>query len=386
MPTDFATSPQSIAQEIYKRNRELLKERRRAEELLYNVSEGVFAVDKEFNITIFNNALEDMLGLPEGAGLGKHIDNVIHLETEKGEKIDLKQYCFIPPQKMPVLNDLVLKGADKEYFVNVKFSVIESETNPDASECLITMSDITNEILLDKAKDDFLSLASHELKTPLTIIKGYLWILQNNMIGELNKEQNDYVNIAYTSAEQMISMVNDMLNISRMEQGRLSFNIKPGKLLKTLAEGMNGFELKAKEKNIYLNVETPNVPNDVDAYYDAGKFKECIINLVGNAIKFTKEGGVTVLVEDVNTHIKISVKDTGVGIAEEEIPKLFSKFGKGESSYKKIAETGGTGLGLYIVKIFVEAMGGQIGYTSAGDYKGSIFWITIPKYTVLHSG
>lgn len=381
MPTD----QQAITQEIYKRNRELLKERRRAEELLYNVSEGVFAVDKDYKITIFDNALENMLNLPSGVAISKHMDQVIKIETEHGEKIDLKQYCFIPPQKMPILYDVVLKGGVKNYYVNVKFSLIDSETNPDESECLITITDITNEIMLDKAKDDFLSLASHELKTPLTIIKGYLWMLQNKMVGDLSVAQKDYVNIAYNSTEQMINMVNDMLNISRMEQGRLTFDIKPGKIIKIIKDVIAPFDLRVKEKNIFLKLELVNLADDIDAYYDEGKFKECIINLVGNAVKFTKDGGVTVKVEDMEPLLKISVIDTGVGIAEEEIPKLFSKFGKGESSYKKAAETGGTGLGLYIVKIFVEAMGGTVGYSSPGDFQGSIFWFTIPKHTVLHN-
>jgi signal transduction histidine kinase len=384
MPTDLTASQQAITQEIYKRNRELLKERRHAEDLLYNVSEGVFAVDKDFNITIFDNALEEMLGIPPGLALGKNIDQVIKVQTEKGESINLKQYCFIPAQKMPILYSLVLKGVNKDFFVNIKFSVIESETNPDESECLITLTDITKEIMLDKAKDDFLSLASHELKNPLTIIKGYLWMVLSKMVGELNAEQKDYVDVAYTSTEQMISMVNDMLNISRMEQGRISFNMQPGKIIKVIRDSISPFDLQVKDKKIYLNLELVGCDDSLDSYYDEGKFKECIINLVGNAIKFTKEGGVTVRVENGEPNIKISVIDTGVGISDEEIPKLFSKFGKGESSYKKTAQTGGTGLGLFIVKMFIEAMGGTIGYSSPGDYKGSIFWITIPKHTVLH--
>ncbi|MBI2414589.1 PAS domain-containing sensor histidine kinase [candidate division WWE3 bacterium] len=385
MPNDFDTTQQSITQEIYKRNRELLKERRHAEELLYNVSEGIFAVDKEFTITIFDNALENMLGLPDSSAIGKKIDQVIFIETEKGEKIDLKQYCFIPPQKMPVLYDVVLKGTAKNYYVNVKFSVIESESDPNSSECLITLTDITKEIMLDKAKDDFISLASHELKTPLTIIKGYLWMVQSKSMGELNDEQVRYLDVAFNSTEQMISMVDDMLNISRMEQGRLSFNIKPGKIIKIIRDLLSPFDLQVQEKKIYLKLDLINCDDELDAYYDEGKFKECIINLVGNAVKFTKEGGVTVKVENTPENIKISVIDTGVGIAEEEIPKLYSKFGKGETSYKKIAKTGGTGLGLYIVKIFVEAMGGHVGYSSPGDFKGSIFWFTIPNHTILHN-
>ncbi len=385
MPTDDGNSTQNITQQIYERNRELLQERRRAEELLYNVSEGVFAVDKSFNITIFNHALEEMLGLNEGSALTKKMDEIVRIETEKGAVVDLKQHCFLPPEQEKVISDVVLKTGIKDYFVNVRFSVIKSETNPQDWECLVTISDITKEIMLDKAKDDFLSLASHELKTPMTIIKSYLWMLQNNQIGSLNEQQDTYVDRAVHSTDQMIAMINDMLNISRMEQGKLTFNMQPGKIIPSIQDALTGFDLKAKEKNIYLKTDLTQVPQDQDAYYDEGKLKECVVNLLGNAIKFTKEGGVTLKVEDIGTYLKISVIDTGVGISQEEANKLFKKFGKGETSYSKIVESGGTGLGLYIIKIYIEAMGGQVGYTSAGDFKGSNFWITVPKHTLIHA-
>lgn len=385
MPADLNLAQQSVTQEIYKRNRELLKERRRAEDLLYNVSEGVLAVDKNYTITIFDNALEKMLDLPQSTALGKKLSQVIYIETEKGEKIGLEQYCFIPEQKMPVLTHVVLNGGIKKFFVNVKFSLIESEINPEESECLITISDITEEIMLDKAKDDFLSLASHELKNPLTVVKSYLWMLQNKMAEGLSEKQQGFIDVAYKGTEQMIALVNDMLNISRLEQGKLSFDMRSGKVVKSIREAISPLDLQVKEGNIYLKTELVGCDDSLDGYYDEGKFKECVVNLVGNAVKFTKEGGVTVRIENVEPNIKISVIDTGVGIAEEDVPKLFSKFGKGESSYKKIAKTGGTGLGLYIVKLFAEAMGGNIGYSSPGDFKGSIFWFTIPKHTVIHN-
>lgn len=385
MPTDNTTAQQELTKEIYKRNRELLKERRHAEKLLYNVSEGVFAVDKNFVITIFNNALEEMLEIPEGSALGKPMNDFIKIETEHGEKVDLTTYCFINSSKQPILYDLVLKGKVKNYYINVKFSLIDSSADPEDSECLITLTDITNEVLLDKAKDDFLSLASHEMKTPLTIVKGYLWMLQSNMAGPLSEEQMKYVDIAFNSTEQMILMVNDMLNVSRMEQGKLSFDIKPAKLVKTIQEVMQPFELQVQEQKIYLKLELVNCDENLGSYYDEGKLKECLINFIGNAVKFTKEGGVTVKVENLDSEIKVSVIDTGVGISEDDSSKLFSKFGKMDSSYKKIAKVGGTGLGLYIVKIFIEAMGGQVGYISRGDFMGSIFWFTVPKSTVLYN-
>ncbi|HAI62978.1 MAG: two-component sensor kinase, probably involved in phosphate sensing [candidate division WWE3 bacterium GW2011_GWF2_41_45] len=385
MPTTADVKPQSIAEEIYKRNRELLQERKRAEDLLYNVSEGVFAVDKDFNITIFNHTLENMLSLPESVAVGKKMEEVVVIENEKNERVDLKQYCFLPQQITPILSGLVLKGSSTSYFVNVRFSVIQSEIHADESECLITISDITKEILLDKTKDDFLSLASHELRTPLTIIKSYLWMLLNDQKSPLGDQQKIYAERTAASTETMIAMVNDMLNISRLEQGKLNFNLKAGKIISSIQEGLTGFDLKAKEKNIGFKIDFSTLPLETDAYYDDDKFKECIVNLVGNAIKFTKEGEVKVNVENAGNYIKISIIDTGVGISPEDVPQLFQKFGKGQRSYEKSEITGGSGLGLYIVKIYIEAMGGEVGYSSPGDFKGSVFWITVPKFTQIHA-
>lgn len=378
MPIVSKNPKEDIAQEIYKRNLELLKERRRAEDLLYNVSEGVFALDRDYKITIFNNALEIMLGLPGHSVLGKNIDHVIHLKNEEGVPIDIKQYCFLPPQKMPVLYNLILKSDQQDYYLNVKFSQIDSEVNPNESECLITMSDVTKEILLDKAKDDFLSLASHELRSPLTVIKSVLWLLQEELRPLGNLDANQYLDMASKSTEQMISMVNDMLNISRVEQGKLEFNIVPGKIVELVEDVVNSFIPQANEKNIYLKLDLVNCDKATEILYDEVKLKSCFLNLVNNAIKFTDKGGITVRIEKKETELKISVIDSGVGLSKDEISKLFTKFGRVENSYKKMAISGGTGLGLYAVKIFVEAMGGSVGCFSEGDYKGSTFWVVLP--------
>jgi len=385
MPEDNNLNQQVIAQQIYQRNRELLQERRHAEELLFNVSEGVFAVDKDYKITLLNNSLNKMLDIPEGTALGKHIDDVIKLETEKGTPIDIKPYCFLPPQKMPILNDAILKGTSSDHYVKVFFSNIKSENDENNLECLITLSDVTQETMLDQAKDEFLSLASHQLKTPLTIIKSFLWMLQHEKGGDLTEKQKYYVDNAANNTENMITLINDMLNIARLEQGKLRFDIKPGKIVPSLQEALTGFDLKAKEKNVGFEIDITRIPLDLDAYYDEEKLRECICNLVSNALKFTVEGEIKVIVEDADNHVKISVTDTGVGISNEDGNRLFKKFSQIERSYTNSHTKGGTGLGLYIVKIFAEGMNGSVGYISNGLSSGSTFWLTIPKYVQLHN-
>ena len=374
------TIPLDITQAMYKRNMELLHERRHAEDLLYNVSEGVLAIDKAHNIILFNHTLEIMLDIPERDAIGKPVSEIVNIETQKGEPIDLKKYCFPADFKEESISEVVLKGKSKSYFVNVKFSIIESDGNEKDLECLITISDITKEILLDKAKDDFLSLASHELRTPMTVIKSYLSMLEDSQPEGLTEKQKKYLDRSISSTNDLIKLISDMLNISRMEQGRLTFDLKPVVINEILQEALAGLDLKAQEKNIYLKIEYLEIEPTTVINTDTTKFKEVIVNLVGNAIKFTKDGGVTVKIEtnENNKFLKISVIDTGSGITKEESKKLFQKFGRTEGSYERAGENGGTGLGLYIVKLYAESMGGTADFFSEGENKGSAFWFTVP--------
>lgn len=231
--------------------------------------------------------------------------------------------------------------------------------------------------LLDKTKDEFISITSHELKTPMTIIKSYLWMLQSGRGGPINDKQNEYLEKAMKGAERMLDLINDMLNVSRIEQGRIEFKPKSIKFEDFLAEYFDELEFKAKEKN--LELQTKVVTNLMPMYVDEKKLGEILVNLVGNSIKYTDKGSITIKAESHDTDfVKISVTDTGRGIAKDEIQKLFHKFQRLDSSYKKIAESGGTGLGLYIVKLYISHMGGSVGAESKGIDKGSTFWITVP--------
>ncbi|MBN1162694.1 GAF domain-containing sensor histidine kinase [Patescibacteria group bacterium] len=231
---------------------------------------------------------------------------------------------------------------------------------------------------LDKAKDDFLSVASHELRTPMTIIKSYIWMLQSGKYGELNNNQKKYADTAMKSTDRLINLVNDMLNISRIEQGRMEFKIEALDFCENIRELIEGFRIQAEEKHIYIKIEKDCDETDVSA--DPTKLKEIITNLLGNALKFTNKGGIIIKLTDIGNYIQTSIIDTGVGIGAQDIPVLFKKFGRLDNSYTKVAESGGTGLGLHIVKLYTELMGGNVGVYSEGKGKGSTFWFTLPKY------
>lgn len=232
---------------------------------------------------------------------------------------------------------------------------------------------------LDKRKDEFLSVASHELRTPMTIIRSYLWMLKEGKAGELNAKQREYIELVLKSTERLLHLVNDMLNISRMEEKTLGIETEKIDLINFITSIENEFRIKSKEKNLYLKVERPESIPPIKANEE--KLSEIFINLLGNALKFTEEGGITIKVEPNKEKIKISIIDTGKGIKKEDEARLFKKFSRLDNTYTTVAEKKGTGLGLYITKEYVKKMGGEIGFYSEGENKGSTFWFTLPIWS-----
>ena len=381
MPQQTVVDPnKEVTQEIYKKNVELLEERRRADELLYGISEAVFAVDKALNITLFNNTLEKMLGVAKDDAIGKPAKTFVRLKTEKGKDISLESVCFAQGSGIVTMESIVLLGQfDRNYFVNLKTSIITQRDGE--KECLVTMADVTREKALEKTKDDFISITSHELRTPMSIIKSYLWMLLNNKGGALTEKQNEYAQKAAKSTERMLNLINDMLNISRMEQGRVELTVEQIDIKEFVPDALADFEIKTKEKGLAFKVEVDDAVGF--AFFDKKTLREVLTNLVGNSFKFTDAGGIYVKATKENADfVKISVADTGRGLSQDDATRLFHKFGRLDNSYQTVAESGGTGLGLYIVKLYTEAIGGKVGVYSEGSDKGSTFWITLPvNYT-----
>lgn len=230
---------------------------------------------------------------------------------------------------------------------------------------------------LDKLKDEFLSIASHDLRTPMTAIKSYLWMAVNGRAGELNPQLKRYLDISYKSSERMITMINDLLNVSRIEAGRVQMEFSANKLKVFVDQVYAEIAARAAEKGINLKYEEEsNLP---DVILDKQRFPEILQNLVGNAIKFTPEKGqITVSAKKSKEKgfVEIAVKDTGVGIAKDDLDKLFTKFGRMQSAYTASSTTGGTGLGLYITKNYVELHGGKI-WVESELGKGTSFIFTL---------
>lgn len=229
---------------------------------------------------------------------------------------------------------------------------------------------------LDALKDEFVSLASHELRTPMTVIKSYLWMMMQGKSGDLNEKQRTYVERAYTSTERLINLVNDMLNVSRIESGRFTLDLKQTDMNKLIEDVVIEMKPRADELGVVLELQ-PSVAQPV-AVIDPDRIKQVIINLIGNSLKFTPKGGkVTVSDEAKGNRVVIQVADTGIGIEKADMPKLFKKFGMVGNNYLTKTNTQGTGLGLYLSKSIVELHHGKMLAVSEGKGKGTTFtfWV-----------
>jgi signal transduction histidine kinase len=254
---------------------------------------------------------------------------------------------------------------------------------------------------LDKAKSEFISIASHQLRTPPTSIKGFGSLILEGTYGEISPAVRNAVEKMYISNERQLHLVEDLLNISRIESGRMEFVFKPEQIEDIVDEIVSTLELAAKNAKLFLHWERPALPLP-KVKIDITKVKEVISNMVDNAVKYTQKGGITVKVEltpssllplgkgekaadefpsplqgeDQGGVVRVVVSDTGIGMDEEEIYMIFEKFQRG----KQVAHyhTDGTGLGMYIGKKIVTEHKGRIWAESSGKGKGSKFILELP--------
>ncbi|MCP6718787.1 MAG: ATP-binding protein [Patescibacteria group bacterium] len=228
---------------------------------------------------------------------------------------------------------------------------------------------------LDKAKSEFISIASHQLRTPLTAIKGYISLIREEIYGEIPTKMRRALRNVYISSERLIKLVNDLLNISRIEAGRIKAERTPlylGDVIDSVVEELKNM---AKKKGLYLRWEKSKkkLPK---ISLDREKIRQVILNFIDNGIRYTEEGGVTIKYEKVDGKYRVAVIDTGPGMTKKDISQLFKTFTRGSIGQR--TWTGGAGLGLYIAKKFVEMHNGEVWAESKGEGKGSTFYMEVP--------
>lgn len=235
---------------------------------------------------------------------------------------------------------------------------------------------VANEKLrqLDRLKDEFISIASHELRSPAAVVKNYVWEVLNGK-ARLTSRTRDDLNRAYRANERLEQLVADLLDVSRIESGRIELRPEKFDLGRVVQEVVRDAQQKASEKEMEVKTE---IEGGVMVMVDPDKMRQVVGNFVDNAIKFTpNKGRVGVRVRVAERVAQVRVEDSGVGIKKEDMGKLFTKFGRIDTSGTAVGRTPGTGLGLYVCKKLVELAGGKIG-VEAGPGGGSMFWFTLP--------
>jgi len=349
---DLAESFNYMTSKIKKLFAELTAEKEELNSIIYSIKEGLVVIDKQGKIIIANDQFTKIAN-------SRDILGQVYWEILRNNELDslIKEVI----KKRTNLNS-VIKIRNRDYLCS--FSPLS------VNSVIIIFYDITEKKEIEKIKKDFVSNVSHELKTPLTAIKGFV---ENLLLLEKNKDKKHYLEIVSKNTERLINIVNDLMVLSELEKNRDFINKEKVDIVKVIKSVLTIFEKKIKEKNLYIKIDlNGNIPLiEGDSY----KIEEMFINLIDNGIKYTEKGGITISIKKEGEFLKIFVQDTGIGIPNKDIPRIFERFYVVDKSRSR--KLGGTGLGLSIVKHIVMNHNGKIEVESEVN-KGTTFIISIP--------
>jgi len=359
--------------------RRLALERQRDEATLQSMNEGLIAVDDKDRVIVINPVAINMLGLKdEDSVVGKEVHDVFELfeADDKANKPiatkDLPSHRVLTTKK-PVEGVYgFMTGQKQRHLMNVEVSPVELDN--EIVGVVTVMRDVTKEKEVDRMKTEFISLASHQLRTPLSAIKWFSEMLVAGDAGKLKPEQMEFAQSIAGSTERMIALVNSLLNISRIESGRIMVDPKPTDLEELVNGIVTDLKGKTEEKKqsfvISVHQDLPKIN------LDPRLIGQVYLNLLTNAIKYTPAGGeISVFISRKGDEIISQVADNGYGIPKEQQTRVFEKFFRAANAVK--VETDGTGLGLYLIKAIVESSGGKIWFKSE-EGKGTSFWFSMP--------
>ncbi|KUK49377.1 MAG: Two-component hybrid sensor and regulator [Actinobacteria bacterium 66_15] len=344
---------------------ELLAVRRRSEAILLSTSDGMLVFDAEDRLTFVNPAAEKILG--RGA------ETLVGLKTDTWEVFGIAPDPAGPVREAGTQVREVRMEEPEHRIVDVRVDPVYDDRESYVGS-VATIRDVTSEREAMQMKNEFVSTVSHELRTPLTSIKGYIDLILDGEAGEINEIQQEFLSIVKENSDRLVELINDMLDISRIESGRIVLKVQPLDVGERIAGAVNTFRAVTDQQGRTIHVD---VPDDLPkAAGDPDRIGQVLINFVSNAIKYSPEGGDVHIRASVDDGcVKIAISDEGIGISPENQARLFTKFYRVDSSLTR--EIGGTGLGLSICKSIIELLGGQVGVDSE-EGEGSTFWFTLP--------
>jgi PAS domain S-box-containing protein len=332
---------------------------------LEKLPQGIIVLDEKKRIIFFNQKAEEMLNLREDF-LFKEVDEIKEIEELKPiSEIFEKEIFKIFGKEIKIKEDLILR-----------LSAIDLKENQEELGFLIFFSDITREVSLERLKKEFIALAAHQLRTPISAAEWGISKILEEKIGPLNQKQKSYLEEILQTLQRLVKIIDDLLHTTKIEEGRILEKTKKFSLEAIVDYVVSLLGSEIVKKKISLEIKRPLHPLP-QTQMDVEKIKLVVQNLLDNAIKYTRENGQIVisLEEKGGKEILFSIKDNGIGIPEKEKERIFAKFFRAENAQK--VEPSGSGLGLYVAKNIIEAHGGKIWFESK-EGKGTTFYFTLP--------
>ncbi|MEJ2511356.1 MAG: GAF domain-containing protein [Anaerolineales bacterium] len=352
----------------------------RSTAMLEGVGDGVLVTESQNVITLFNDAAEEMLALDRSQVLGKSLEEFVGLfgGEAKAWMEKIRSWSSSPD----LVNDIDMYQ-ERLYLEDGRVLSVHLSPVRDRNEFLGTISifrDITHQVEVERLKSEFVATVSHELRTPMTPIKGYVEFLLMGGAGQLNVQQLEFVNIIKTNIDRLSILVDDLLDVSRIEAGKVSLTFQPIDLREVVDGTAEAILQQSQEEQRPINIEV-EIPDDLPSVYgDIERVRQIVFNLMDNAYKYSPENSrILIRAFQDRFSVQMDVIDEGVGIFPDEYEKIFERFYRSEN--QMVMATPGTGLGLPIVKELVELHNGKIWVTSSGvPGEGSTFSFTLPVY------
>jgi PAS domain S-box-containing protein len=332
--------------------------------IITNFTDGLLVFDREGKLSLINYRAELFLGVKSQDVIDKSISELKDIPAFNSiMKIFKKDMKSVSKQELPLETGQILEGST--------IPIIRKNQNIGN---LVVLHNITREKAIETMKSDFVSLTAHQLRTPLSAIKWTLKLLLKGDFGKITKDQKEFIERMSRSTEKMILLIGDLLNITKIEEGRYIFDMTPTDMETIVLSAISLYRVPIEEKKIEFTFKKPKKFPKVKM--DVEKIKLAVQNLFDNAIKYTHpKGSLQVELSCGTNEVQFKIKDSGMGIPKSQQERVFSKFFRGANVMKVVTE--GTGLGLFITKNIIEAHGGKIWFESE-ENKGTTFYFTLP--------
>ncbi|OHA79594.1 MAG: hypothetical protein A2675_02565 [Candidatus Yonathbacteria bacterium RIFCSPHIGHO2_01_FULL_51_10] len=373
-----------LEKEVAEKTHEIIQAKTHTETIIENLTSGLLEYDSAFKLLRINRAAEDLLGVGRSEVVNQEILPK-DIDKERWRTLVEVSYPALAPTAKKVkreatglvsadVNEITVHHPLERDLQVITAHLVDHATG--AQQGFIKLiRDVTREKAIARSKSEFISIAAHQLRTPLSAIKWALHLVINGDLGPLNPSQQKLLGNGYETNEKMIQLVNDLLNVARIEDGRFGYDFKQNDIMKIMTSVLSPIRALAQEKAVTLEVTTPD-GEPQSFVFDGNKIALALQNLIDNAVKYTPTGGkVSVAVRKQGEYLEVKVQDTGIGVPPEQVSRLFTKFFRAENALHM--QTSGSGLGLYIVKNIVMRHGGALNVESK-EGVGSTFTLTLP--------